>query len=222
MSTTSPPGKSFQDQSLRSLMFDEVHSLAEWVATSDDLLDKRQLAAQGINVIRYRRQRSHGRNMVVSSTSELRILHVLVRRRLAELSLGISEERLSALAKRMIDDIFTMGDIVLRAAKRGVSAGELIGLVLSRALVRPKSWAIVPQSLGFYSTKTMQSGSDSARKGSQIYLPCLHQGPNGDAQLRAITTEAKYINATGLSEASRKSRQQLRHTVSSDGRCAVW
>ena len=69
-------------------MFDEVHGLAEWVATYDDLLDKRQLAAQGINVIRYRRQRTHGRNMIVSSTSELRILHVFVRRRLDGIELG--------------------------------------------------------------------------------------------------------------------------------------
>jgi S-DNA-T family DNA segregation ATPase FtsK/SpoIIIE len=126
---------SFQDSGLKA-MFDEVHDLAEWVATYDDLLDKRQLAAQGINVIRYRRQRTHGRNMVVSSTSELRILNVLVRRRLSELSLGLDEERLSKLAKRLIDDANAIsGDIVLRAAKRGVSAGELIGLVLSRALV---------------------------------------------------------------------------------------
>ncbi|AZO18898.1 hypothetical protein EJ069_32285 [Mesorhizobium sp. M2A.F.Ca.ET.043.05.1.1] len=94
-------------------MFDEVHKLAEWVATYDDLLDKRQLAAQGINVIRYRRQRTHGRNMVVSSTSELRILHVLVKRRLAELSLGLDDDRLAGLARRMIEDANAIsGDIV--------------------------------------------------------------------------------------------------------------
>src|SRR6185436_785537 len=92
--------------------------------------------AQGISVIRYKRQRTHGRNMIVSSTSELRLLQVLVKRRLAELSLGMSEDQLSALAQRMIDDARGIsGDIVLRAARRGVSAGELIGLVLSRALV---------------------------------------------------------------------------------------
>lgn len=88
---------SFQDSGLKS-MFDEVHGIAEWVATYDDLLDKRQLAAQGINVIRYRRQRTHGRNMVVSSTSELRLLHVLVRRRLTELSLGLDDDRLTLRA----------------------------------------------------------------------------------------------------------------------------
>jgi hypothetical protein len=41
---------SFQEQNLKA-MFDEVHGLAEWVATYDDLLDKRQLMAQGISVI---------------------------------------------------------------------------------------------------------------------------------------------------------------------------
>ncbi len=203
---------SFQDQSLK-LMFDEVHSLAEWVATYDDLLDKRQLAAQDISVIRYRRQRSHGRNMVVSSTSELRILHVLVRRRLAELSLGISEEKLSALAKRMIDDAAAIsGDIVLRAAKRGVSAGELIGLVLSRALVA--------EELGDSATVAWFLLDDYAEWLGQreegiadILALSVTSGPNGDAKLRAIVTEAKYIDASGLSEAARKSRQQLRHTV---------
>ena len=41
-----------------------------------------------------------------------------------------------ALAQRMIDDACRIsGDIVLRAAKRGVSAGELMGLVLSRGLI---------------------------------------------------------------------------------------
>ena len=99
-------------------MFDEVHGSAEWVATYDDLFDKRQLVAQGINVIRYKRQRTHGRNMIVSSTSELRLLHVLVKRRLNELGLGLVEEQLSALAQRMISDASSIsGDIVLRAAQ---------------------------------------------------------------------------------------------------------
>jgi S-DNA-T family DNA segregation ATPase FtsK/SpoIIIE len=203
---------SFQDHGLKS-MFDEVHALAEWVATYDDLLDKRQLAAQGISVIRYRRQRTHGRNMVVSSTSELRILHVLVRRRLTELSLGLSDDKLSALARRMIDDAAAIsGDIVLRAAKRGVSAGELIGLVLSRALVA--------EELGGNATVAWFLLDDYAEWLGQreegiadILALSVVPAPDGNATLRAIVTEAKYVDASGLAEASRKSRQQLRHTV---------
>ncbi|WP_288417731.1 FtsK/SpoIIIE domain-containing protein [uncultured Novosphingobium sp.] len=203
---------SFQDGGLKA-MFEEVHGLAEWVATYDDLLDKRQLAAQGINVIRYRRQRTHGRNMVVSSTSELRVLHVLVRRRLTELSLGLDEARLSALAKRMIDDANSIsGDIVLRAAKRGVSAGELIGLVLSRALVAEElgsGAAVAWFLLDDYAEWLGQKEEGIA----DILGLSLVSGEDGAPCLRAIVTEAKYVDQSGAAEASRKSRSQLRQTV---------
>jgi DNA segregation ATPase FtsK/SpoIIIE, S-DNA-T family len=203
---------SFQDHGLKA-MFDEVHGLAEWVATYDDLLDKRQLAAQGINVIRYRRQRTHGRNIIVSSTSEQRILQVLVRRRLNELNLGLPEDRLSALAQRMIADACSIsGDIVLRAAKRGVSAGELIGLVLSRALVA--------EELGTQATVAWFLLDDYAewlgqREQGIADILALSVGRDGDGHttLRAVVTEAKYVGLDGAAEARRTSKQQLRHTV---------
>ena len=118
-----------------STLFQEVHGLAEWVVNYDDLLDKRQLRNQGVTVIKYQRQRGHGRNLIVSSTSPLRILKVLVKRRLDELNLALPEQRLTALAERLINEASDIsGDIVLRAARRGVFAGELIGVVLSKAL----------------------------------------------------------------------------------------
>lgn len=203
---------SFQDQGLKG-MFDEVHGLAEWVATYDDLLDKRQLAAQGINVIRYRRQRTHGRNMIVSSTSELRILHVLVRRRLTELSLGLPDDRLSTLAQRMIDDARRIsGDIVLRAAKRGVSAGELIGLVLSRAVVAEE---FGPQAtVAWFLLDDYAEWLGQREQGiADILALSVGRDLTGDATLRAVVTEAKYVGADTAAEARRTSKQQLRHTV---------
>lgn len=203
---------SFQDSGLKA-MFDEVHELAEWVATYDDLLDKRQLAAQNINVIRYRRQRTHGRNMVVSSTSELRILNVLVRRRLTELSLGLDDERLSKLARRLIDDANSIsGDIVLRAAKRGVSAGELIGLVLSRALVAEELGS--QPAVAWFLLDDYAEWLGQREEGiADILALCLVGGDGQEPRLRAIVTEAKYVEQNGCAEASRKSRQQLRQTV---------
>lgn len=203
---------SFQDQSLKA-MFDEVHNFADWVATYDDLLDKRQLAAQNINVIRYRRQRTHGRNMIVSSTSELRLLHVLVLRRLTELSLGLPDDRLAALAQRMIDEACRIsGDIVLRAAKRGVSAGELIGLVLSHA--------IVAEELGSQATIAWFLLDDYAqwlgqREEGIADILALSVGEDswGSPTLRAIVTEAKYVSGETAAEARRISKQQLRQTV---------
>ncbi|GCD50584.1 FtsK/SpoIIIE domain-containing protein [Acetobacter pasteurianus] len=204
---------SFQNSGLKT-MFDEVHKLAEWVATYDDLLDKRQLEAMGIKVIRYRRQHTNGRNMVISSTSELRTLHVLVKRRLSELSLGLDDERLSALAKRMIDDANTIsGDISLRAAKRGISAGELIGLVLSRALVAEElhnapatAWFLLDD----YATWLGQREEGIA---DILALSVVQNNIDETPKLRAIVTEAKYVDVSGVADATRKSRQQLRQTV---------
>ncbi|RWB69732.1 FtsK/SpoIIIE domain-containing protein [Mesorhizobium sp.] len=202
---------SLQDHGLEA-MFKDVHGLAEWVATYDDLLDKRQLAAQGIKVIRYRRERTHGRNMVVSSTSDLRVLPVLVRRRLDQLSLGLGDDRLTALADKMIADATAIsGDVILRAAKRGVSAGELIGLVLSRALLaeeflkRPTSWFLLDD----YAQWLGQREEGIADILALSVDPDLDGGP----RLRAIVTEAKYVEASGLSEAKRHSGQQLRQTM---------
>jgi S-DNA-T family DNA segregation ATPase FtsK/SpoIIIE len=203
---------SFQDQSLKA-MFDEVHNFAEWVATYDDLLDKRQLAAQGINVIRYRRQRTHGRNMIVSSTAELRLLHVLVLRRLTELSLGLPDDRLATLAHRMIDDACKIsGDIVLRAAKRGVSAGELIGLVLSRGLIAEE---LGPQAtVAWFLLDDYAEWLGQREQGiADILALSVGQNANGAATLRAVVTEAKYVGADGSAEARRVSKQQLRQTV---------
>ena len=202
---------SLQDHGLEA-MFKDVHGLAEWVATYDDLLDKRQLAAQGIKVIRYRRERTHGRNMVVSSTSDLRVLPVLVRRRLDQLSLGLADERVAALADRMIADATAIsGDVILRAAKRGVSAGELIGLVLSRALVaeefhkRPASWFLLDD----YAQWLGQREEGIA----DILALSVDPGLDGRPRLRAVVTEAKYVEASGLAEAKRHSGQQLRQTM---------
>jgi S-DNA-T family DNA segregation ATPase FtsK/SpoIIIE len=203
---------SFQDQNLRS-MFDEVHRMAEWVATYDDLLDKRQLVAQGINVIRYKRQRTHGRNIVVSSTSELRLLHVLVKRRLNELGLGIGEEQLSLLAQRMISDASAIsGDIVLRAARRGVSAGELIGLVLSRALVAEE---FGPQaSVAWFLLDDYAEWLGQREQGiADILALSVVVDSDGTAKLRAVVTEAKYVVADMAAEGSRVSKNQLRQTV---------
>lgn len=203
---------SFQDQGLKE-MFGEVHALAEWVATYDDLLDKRQLAAQGISVIRYRRQRTQGRNMIVSSTSEPRILRVLVQRRLAELSLGLPDDRLTALAQRMIDDACHIsGEIVLRAAKRGVSAGELIGLVLSRALVAEEfgrgatvAWFLLDDYAEWLGQRE-QGIAD-------ILALSVGRDASGTSTLRVVVTEAKYVGADTAADARRMSKQQLCQTV---------
>lgn len=201
----------FQDAGIHQL-FREVHNLADWVVNYDDLLDRRQLQNQGISVIRYQRQRNHGRNLIVSTTSPLRTLRVLVKRRLEELDLGMTDERIAALAERMIDDASRVsGDIVLRAAKQGVFAGELVGIVLSRAIAAEELGNVASTAWFFLDDYASWLGHREGRIADLLALSV--QKVEGRTVLRALITEAKYIQAESLSDERKSSAQQLEDTV---------
>ncbi|MDD2273764.1 MAG: FtsK/SpoIIIE domain-containing protein [Desulfuromonadaceae bacterium] len=205
---------SLQNERLRNL-FDDAHSLAEWVATYDELLDKRQLQANKITVVRYRRNRTNGRNMIVSSTSELRLLSVLVKRRLHELGLGLTEDEFTSFSSCLINDAISVsGDIVLRAAKRGVSAGELIGIVLSRFLLNQEFQKVCVEPgkasicvfflLDDYASWLAQKESRIA----DLLGLCIEDADDG-IRLHIGILESKYVSASNLADARRSSKAQL-------------
>lgn len=207
---------SLQHEALASTMND-AHALAEWVATYDELLDKRQLQHNGITVVRYRRASTNGRNMIVSSTSELRLLGVLIRRRLGELSLSLGGDELNAVAVRMKKDALSVsGDIVLRAAKRGVSAGEMLGLVLSRHLVSEEFAAQAAAGRSFSVFFLLDDYADwLAQRESRIadILALCVEEVDDKIRLRISVVESKYVNADGAAEARRSSKAQLMATL---------
>jgi S-DNA-T family DNA segregation ATPase FtsK/SpoIIIE len=210
---------SLQNEELKATL-DDAHALAEWVATYDELLDKRQLQANGVTVVRYRRASTNGRNMIVSSTSELRLLGVLVRKRLGELGLPLDQEKISALADRMKKDALSVsGDIVLRAAKRGVSAGEMIGLTLSRRILAEEFRGISGEGkrqafsvfflLDDYADWLAQKESRIA----DILGLCVEEGEDGPV-LHVAVVESKYVAFGGEAEAKRSSKAQMLATLS--------
>jgi DNA segregation ATPase FtsK/SpoIIIE, S-DNA-T family len=198
-------------------MIKDAHDLAEWVATYDELLDKRQLQHNDITVVRYRRGSTNGRNMIVSSTSELRLLGVLVRRRLEELNLQLDPEQLeAAVAKAKRDALSVSGDIVLRAAKRGVSAGEMIGLVLSRYLLAEefKASAAGSQVLTAYFLLDDYASWLSQPESRIADILALNVEERDDG-IRVVISivESKYVGADGLAKARRDSKDQLLATL---------
>lgn len=210
---------SLQSEVLKETL-DDAHSLAEWVATYDELLDKRQLQANGITVVRYRRASTNGRNMIVSSTSELRLLGVLARRRLSELGLALTPEQISDVGDRMKKDALSVsGDIVLRAAKRGVSAGEMLGLVLSRYLLDHEFKTIAGsgqrQSFNVYFLLD-DYASWLAQRESRIadILGLCVEERDGVPHLHVAVIESKYVASTAVAEAKKSSKAQLMATLS--------
>lgn len=200
-----------------AVMIKDAHDLAEWVATYDELLDKRQLQYNGITVVRYRRGSTNGRNMIVSSTSELRLLGVLVRRRLEELNLQLGTDEIqAAVDKAKRDALSVSGDIVLRAAKRGVSAGEMIGLVLSRHLLAEefKAAAGGGQVLTAYFLLDDYASwlSQPESRIADILALNVEEREEGVRVVISIV-ESKYVAADGLAKARRDSKDQLLATL---------
>ncbi len=201
----------FSDEQTRRLLTD-AHNLADWVINYDDVLDPRQLKNQDIQIIRFRRDSTSGRNLIISSTAPTGLLKILVQRRLSELSTGLSETDLHSLAGRFISEATEIsGEIVIRAAKRGTFAGELIGIVLSRRLVMEELGEATPQSWFFLDDYATWLGR---REGQIADLLSLSPAEcNGQSSVVVRATEAKYVTYTALSEARRKSRGQIEETV---------
>ncbi|MFO0405066.1 MAG: FtsK/SpoIIIE domain-containing protein, partial [Labrys sp. (in: a-proteobacteria)] len=104
------------------------------------------------------------------------------------------------------------GDIVLRAAKRGEAAGELIGIVLSRFLARQ---SLEPDRLvGWYFLDDYASWL-GAREETQADILALSPAldETGQLVLRILVTEAKYVDAVSYTAKRKESEKQLRDTV---------
>lgn len=194
-------------------IFEETHDLGVWVVNHDELLDRRQLQNQSVRVIRYKQAAAQGRNIVISSRAPLNLLRAMIVRRLEALHLDISKTALDELADKLIRDANDVsGDIVLRAAKRGESASELIGVVLSRFLAHRMIGR--ERLVGWYFLDDYAAWL-GAREETQADILALAPiiGADGRLRLQILISEAKYVEVESLSAKKKESEKQLRDTV---------
>ena len=194
-------------------IFEETHNLGNWVVNYDELLDRRQLLNQNVRVIRYKQSTTQGRNTVISSKASLSLLRSMVLGRVKDLNLRLNPDEYSSLADRFIQDANDIsGDIVLRAAKRGRNASELMGIVFSRYLVR--------HELGldrYYGWYFLDDYADWLGQREEQIADILVLSPERTAEgvyrLAVVITEAKYIEAASLAAKRKESQKQLRDTM---------
>ena len=194
-------------------IFRETHDLGNWVVNFDELLDRRQLLNQGVRVIRYKQSATQGRNLVISSRAPLGLLRSMVLHRLRALGFDLSDDNLRGLADRLIDDANDVsGDIVLRAAKRGQSASELIGVVLSRHLVREELGR--DRHSGWYFLDDYAAWMGQREEQLADILAISPKKTADDAlRVKLVVTEAKYVELDNLASKRQESQKQLRDTV---------
>jgi len=194
-------------------IFEETHNLGNWVVNFDELLDRRQLVNQGVRVIRYKQSATQGRNLLVSSNASLGLLQTMLIGRIRDLAPELSEDRVRTLAKRFIDDANVIsGDLVLRAAKRGRNASELIGVVLSYFLVEQELGA--NKRLGCYFLDDYAEWlGEEGEQIADLLIISPEVLPDGTRHLSVVVTEAKYIVETSLAEKRKESQKQLRDSM---------
>jgi S-DNA-T family DNA segregation ATPase FtsK/SpoIIIE len=194
-------------------IFEETHNLGNWVVNFDELLDRRQLVNQGVRVIQYKQSASQGRNLLVSSNASLGLLQTMLISRIRDLAPELSEQRLRDLAKRFIEDAnLISGDLVLRAAKRGRNASELLGVVLSYSLVKQEIGA--GKRLGCYFLDDYAEWlGEVGQQIADLLIICPEILTDGTRQLSIVVTESKYIGDSALSEKRKESQKQLRDSI---------
>lgn len=200
-----------QSEATRQVL-EETHELGAWVVNFDDLLDRRQLLNSGISVIRYKHGADGDRSLIISSKASDTLLRATLCSRLRSVDASYDGESAPTLAARMIGEANSVsGDIVLRAARRGTSAGELIGVVLSKFLVdkelgdRPKVWFFLDDYAGWL-------GQPEGRVADLLCLAPIIT-PEGERLLDVIVTEAKFVSGVKVSDKADLSQVQLRSSL---------
>src|SRR6266487_265518 len=200
---------SFQDEKTRRI-FQEVHQLGEWVVNYDDLLEKRLLQYQKVTVINSQQNRLQECNLIISSTSSFQLLQVLVKQRLEKLNL-FGDLDMDKLANKCIDEAKTIsGDIVLRAARRGANASELIGIVLSKQLLLSELQFDEPVGWFFLDDYANCLGQDEQQIADVMALVLSQL--EGKPVLKILISEAKYVESS-VADARKTSQKQLKETV---------
>jgi S-DNA-T family DNA segregation ATPase FtsK/SpoIIIE len=194
-------------------IFEETHNLGNWVVNYDELLDRRQLLNQHVRVIRYKQSATQGRNLIISSKAPLGLLVSMVLQRIKALNLELTDSQCREMAERFVSDANDVsGDIVLRAAKRGRNASELMGIVLSRYLLRHE---LGPRHYhGWY---FLDDCADWLGQREEQIADILCLSPEltseGTLRLTVYVSEAKYIELASLSAKRKESQKQLRDTI---------
>ena len=202
----------FNDPQTASI-FKEIHNLGNWVVNFDELLDRRQLMNQSVKVIRCKQGATQGRNILISSTASLSLLRSILLGRVKDLNLELSDAECKDLTEKFINDANEIsGDIVLRAAKRGRNASELMGVVLSRYMIRHELGAT--RRFGWYFLDDYAEWLGQREEQiADILALTPEQTPDGKLQLAVIVSESKYIDHASLSAKRKESQKQLRDTV---------
>ncbi len=206
----------FRDGEIDSI-FSQTHKIGEWVVNFDELVDRRLLSNNGIQVIRHIRDKQVDRNVVVSTTSKPRLLRVLLRNRLESIDPSLISKD-ESIVDQLIDQANQLsGQVVMRAARYGHYANELLGIVLSMEEIR-NGIGNTSLPIGWYFLDDFASWFGQREEQIADILAIAPRMVNGEPVLKVAISEAKFVTSRGYRLHAKKSAKQLEETVARLGR----
>lgn len=207
----------FRDSDIGDV-FLQTHRIGEWVVNFDELVDRRLLINNGVQVIRHIHDRSVNRNIIVSTTSKPRLLRVLLRERLDRLDPNIIANN----GEKVIDDLIgranaLSGQVVMRAARYGHYANELLGIVLSMEEIKSGIGG-ASQPIGWYFLDDFASWFGQREEQIADIMAIAPRIENDEPVLIVVISEAKFVTSRGYKSQAKKSAKQLEETAARIGR----
>ena len=207
----------FTDSDIKEV-FEQTHHIGEWIVNFDELVDRQFLSNYGVEVIRHIHDREINRNITVSTTSKPRQLHVLLRERLNALDPNIIVKHDIQVVDDLIEKANLLsGQVVMRAARYGRYANELLGIVLSmEELCFSLGGSTLP--VGWYFLDDFASWFGQREEQIADIMAIAPRIENDIPILMVAISEAKYVVSKGYKMQVKKSAKQLEETVARVGR----
>ena len=168
-------------------------------------------------MIRHIHDRQVDRNIIVSTTSKPRLLSELLRKRLERLDPMILRAS-EGVIDRLIEQANALsGQLVMRAARYGHYANELLGIVLSMEKIR-EGLGGTELPLGWYFLDDFASWFGQREEQIADIMAIAPRIENGEPVLKIAISEAKFVASKGYRGHAKKSAKQLKETVERIGR----
>jgi S-DNA-T family DNA segregation ATPase FtsK/SpoIIIE len=213
--------KELQFAPVREIVFDDTgvgqtiekaHQVGNWVVTFDAIADRQLLVNNGVNIIRFLPKPSLHHNVIVSTKRHERTLTG----RLTELIGPIADlgpaENTDAAAKFIEDAATVSGKVVMHAARNENNANELVGLVLSKHLVKkalnssskPVAWLLIDDFVD-------RMGHPAGKRADILVVSLSEE--EGRPLVDLVVIESKFVRSNAEPTEARDAVSQLKATT---------
>ena len=193
----------------------QAHAMANWVITYDRIADRRLIASsnRGLRILRYFSAPRSVHNVIVSSEVSSERLRDRLHENLKGILPGDEDETLERLIKAIHERSTSLsGNIVMRGAHWDNFAQELIGVIIAQREIELLLAKGGPHRTAMFFLDEFRGWLDLSGEIADILAVNLETTSTGEARVRLIVAEAKFVASAGSAESRKRSWRQVERT----------